>query len=128
MGRPLWLTVFITAVAGLGIAAHAQTEATSAEIERGKQVYDKWCAPCHGPGIGLPGMGALPGTQQLQIKYRATDIPAVLDQRTDLVPAFIETVVRQGVSIMPQFRKTEVSDDDLAAVTAFLTRNNPSDQ
>jgi len=30
--------------------------------------------------------------------------------------------VRRGVSIMPFFRKTEVSDADLAAITAYLTR------
>jgi mono/diheme cytochrome c family protein len=111
------------------LATFAQdTEARGPEIQTGKRVYEHWCAPCHGPGLGLPGFGGLPGTQQLRIKYRNTDIPAVLDQRTDLVPAFIETVVRQGVSFMPQFRKTEVSDEDLAALTAYLTRNNPENQ
>jgi hypothetical protein len=30
--------------------------------------------------------------------------------------------VRHGVSIMPPFRKTEVSDTDLAALTAYLAR------
>jgi mono/diheme cytochrome c family protein len=108
------------------LATHAQEPETLApELEDGKRVYDRWCAPCHGPGIGLPGFGALPGTQQLSIKYRNTDIPAVLDRRTDLVPAFIETIVRQGVSFMPQFRKTEISDEDLAAMTAYLARNDP---
>ena len=97
----------------------------SEQIDHGEQVYDDWCAPCHGAGLGLPGFGGLPGTQQLAIKYRDSDIPAVLHERTDLVPAFIEVTVRQGVSFMPQFRKTEISDDDLAALSAYLTRNNP---
>jgi mono/diheme cytochrome c family protein len=30
--------------------------------------------------------------------------------------------VRHGVSVMPPFRKTEVSDADLAALSAYLTR------
>jgi hypothetical protein len=66
----------------------------------------------------------LPGTQQLRIKYRDTSIPAVLDERTDLVPEFIVVIVRQGVSFMPQFRKTEISDAELDALAAYLTRNN----
>jgi len=100
-------------------------DAADGDVEKGKQVYERWCAPCHGPGIGLPGFDALPGTQQLAIKYRNTDIPAVLDQRTDLVPEYVEAIVRQGVSFMPQFRKTEVNDADLRMLAAYLTRNNP---
>lgn len=129
MMRRLLAGVAIAAASCCTLETFAQdTEAPGPEIQAGKRVYERWCAPCHGPGIGLPGFGGLPGTQQLRIKYRNTDIPAVLDQRTDLVPAFIETVVRQGVSFMPQFRKTEVSDADLAALTAYLTRNNPENQ
>jgi mono/diheme cytochrome c family protein len=123
MSRVLVSVIVIAAC--LGVAVHAQqTERSTADIESGQQVYDKWCAPCHGPGLGLPGFGGLPGTQQLRIKYQGTDVPAVLDQRTDLVPEFIEVIVRQGVSFMPQFRKTEISDADLEALTAYLTRNN----
>lgn len=101
-------------------------QVATASVAHGREVYEYWCEPCHGPGLGLPGFGGLPGTQQLGIKYRDTDIPAVLDQRTDLVPAFIEVTVRQGVSFMPQFRKTEISDEDLEALAAYLTRNNPN--
>ena len=32
--------------------------------------------------------------------------------------------VRKGVSIMPFFRKTEVTDADLDALAAYLARNN----
>lgn len=111
--------------AGCGLAVHAQeSDGDAAPVEEGERVYEYWCETCHGPGLGLPGFGALPGTQQLEIKYRDTDIPAVLDERTDLVPEFIETIVRQGVSFMPHFRKTEISDVELDALTAYLTRNN----
>lgn len=115
-------------VAGLcdGVVARAQAPSARAdEIDQGEQVYAQWCAPCHGPGLGLPGFDGLPGTQQLRIKYRGTDIPAVLDERKDLVPEFISAIVRQGVSFMPQFRKTEISDAQLDALAAYLTRNNP---
>jgi len=93
-------------------------------VEQGGAVYDYWCLPCHGPGLGLPGFDALPGTQQLRIKYRDTAISPLLTQRTDLVPEFVKVIVRQGVSFMPQFRKTEISDAELDALAAYLTRNN----
>ena len=32
----------------------------------------------------------------------------------------IETAVRNGVSFMPRFRKTEISNADLAAIVAYL--------
>jgi mono/diheme cytochrome c family protein len=121
------VTIVVAAALGGITAVAAQDSAErTARIERGKQVYDHWCAPCHGPGLGLPGFGGLPGTQQLGIKYRDADIPTVLDERTDLVPEFIEVTVRQGVSFMPQFRKTEISDEELTALAAYLTRNNPN--
>lgn len=115
----------LSVAAAFHAAAGAQEQSSgAADIERGRQVYEHWCAPCHGPGIGLPGFDALPGTHQLALKYRGTDIPAVLDERTDLVAEFIEVTVRQGVSFMPHFRKTEIADDELDALSAYLTRNN----
>jgi len=118
----LYMVTIIAACHGLTACAQG-TSSSSAKVTQGKEVYDKWCVHCHGTGIGLGG-GALPGTQQLAIKYRNSDIPAVLDQRTDMTPEFIEVIVRQGVSFMPQFRKTEVSDSELAMLNAYLKRNN----
>lgn len=109
-----------------GMCYAQEPDARSAQIEHGKQVYDYWCAPCHSAGLGLPGFDGLPGTQQLRIKYRGTNVSPILEERTDLVPDFVKVIVRQGVSFMPQFRKTEVSDSDLEALAAFLARNNPN--
>jgi mono/diheme cytochrome c family protein len=118
-------------LAALIAAAHCggalgQPPERARQIEQGKQVYDHWCLPCHGSGLGLPGFDGLPGTQQLRIKYRGTDISPLLEERTDLVPEFVKVVVRQGVSFMPQFRKTEISDAELDALAAYLVRNNPA--
>jgi hypothetical protein len=63
----------------------------------------------------------MPGTAALRAKY-AGKVPAPLADRTDLTPASIRFFVRNGVSIMPFFRKTEVSDADLEALIAYLTR------
>jgi mono/diheme cytochrome c family protein len=110
-------------VAGLllcGADAYAQADG---QIQRGRDVYQYWCATCHGPGIGNYGVPYLPGTNALRLKYKG-EKPALLEERTDLTPELVAYFVRNGVSIMPPFRKVEVSDDDLKAIGAYLTRNN----
>jgi mono/diheme cytochrome c family protein len=84
-------------------------------LDRGKAVYDEWCGACHDPGPRHPG------TQALEALYKGKK-PAALEERTDLLPKLTETFVRKGVSVMPPFRKTEISDADLAALAAYLAR------
>jgi mono/diheme cytochrome c family protein len=55
----------------------------------------------------------------LQRKYRGR-LPVVLEQRSDLRPDYIKLAVRHGVSFMPSFRKTEISDADLALLATYL--------
>jgi mono/diheme cytochrome c family protein len=87
-----------------------------ARIERGREVYAYWCATCHARGPGMPG------TTALAIKYRDGSPPAVLEDRVDLTPQLLRSFVRNGVSVMPFFRKTEISDADLDAIAAYLAR------
>lgn len=96
-------------------AAAAFAAPDDAQIEKGHQVYNKWCFPCHGTGVGKPGTASLAARGQK---------PAVLEERTDLTPTVIKAFVRHGVLFMPTFRKTEISDADLDAIAAYLTRNN----
>jgi mono/diheme cytochrome c family protein len=81
----------------------------------GHQVFTKWCAPCHSRGPGNPGTAALAAV------YKNSK-PAALEDRTDLTPAFIKQAVRSGVNVMPYFRKTEISDAELDALSAYLSR------
>jgi mono/diheme cytochrome c family protein len=114
-------TLFLLLVVGLGNTMLAQTPSET----NGKAVFDKWCTPCHGavaPKNVMFGTGALAGTSALAVKYKGK-LPAVLEQRTDLTPALIKTVVRHGLFGMPITRKTEVSDPELEDVVAYLTRN-----
>jgi (+)-pinoresinol hydroxylase len=99
----------------LVFAAQALAAPDDAEIERGRKVYQKWCYPCHGPGADKPGTASLAARGQK---------PAVLEERRDLTPARIRSSVRHGVLYMPTFRKTEISDADLDAIQAYLTKNN----
>jgi len=83
----------------------------------GEQVFHRYCWVCHGDGPDRPGTAAL------QAKYRGA-MPARLDRRTDLNAAFVIFTVRHGVGIMPAARKTEISDDELKKLAAYLARNN----
>jgi (+)-pinoresinol hydroxylase len=107
--KGILLTLSCFALAG---SAFGADEAT---IQKGEKVYTYWCATCHGPG--------LPGTVALETKYKGAK-PGLLSERTDLIPPVTKTFVRKGVSVMPFFRKTEVSDTDLDALAAYLARNN----
>jgi mono/diheme cytochrome c family protein len=108
-------TVFAAAVVALFGAWMTQAHAQPAPATHGHQVFDKWCAPCHGAGLGKPATAAL------AFKYKG-DPPALLEQRTDLTADVVKGMVRTGVYTMPPFRKTEISDDDLNDLAAYLSK------
>ncbi|HEX4023357.1 MAG TPA: cytochrome c [Steroidobacteraceae bacterium] len=112
MTKVIMLTAVAIFVTGTAMAADTQS------IQHGHEVFTYWCAPCHGSGPGHPG------TNALAAKYRGS-VPAELEQRSDLNPELIRTVVRHGISVMPIFRKTEVSDADLKAIALYLDRPRP---
>src|ERR1700684_2052557 len=107
------LALFVVLVVALTAGAQAQS-AGQAPAVAAKAVYEHWCAPCHAPGPGHPG------TQSLQFKYQGK-LPPVLLDRTDLTPQAVSVFVRQGVLLMAPFRKTEITDAQLAALAAYVT-------
>ena len=78
----------------------------------GGQIFHKWCSDCHSSADG-------PGSVALERKYQG-QVPAILERRTDLNPDYVKQVVREGISFMPNFRKTEISDAELALLAAYL--------
>lgn len=106
-------------LAGLWLTAPVLAGEPSEPYAAGRAVYAKWCAPCHDPGI------IHPGTNALTVKYKGVK-SGVLLEWTDLSPATVGYLVRHGISVMPQFRKTEISDADLGALAKFLSRNTPA--
>lgn len=80
----------------------------------GKQIYQKWCGDCHSTPTG-------PGSMALQRKFQGS-LPAILEQRSDLQAEYIRLMVRRGVSYMPSFRRTEISDEELALLAAYLVK------
>jgi (+)-pinoresinol hydroxylase len=108
--------VLIAAMAAFASPASADNRAaTPAAAPSGKQVFQRWCSACHAPGARSPG------TTALAAKYNGEQ-PAELEKRTDLTPETVAYFVRNGVSIMPSFRKTEISDAELAALGTYLSR------
>jgi mono/diheme cytochrome c family protein len=96
-----------------GAAAGAPASGADPARVAGAAIYGKWCSDCH----STPGG---PGSMALERKYHG-QLPAILNQRTDLSPDYIGQVVRHGASFMPSFRKTEISNAELAQLGAYLT-------
>jgi mono/diheme cytochrome c family protein len=90
----------------------AQSELEGPKVEIGAKIYQQRCVECHNDrGFG---------TVSLERRYHGT-VPAILDQRRDLNGIFIRYAVRKGVSFMPFFRKTEISDQEFDALSAYLS-------
>lgn len=90
----------------------------AAQLQQGEQLYQHWCSACHARGPGHPG------TQALEARYGGA-MPAALEDRTNLSPEVVAIFVRNGISVMPFFRKTEINDGELAALGAYLSHNQP---
>ena len=88
-----------------------KSDATNA----GKVEFDHACSICHGRGPDRPG------TTSLQIKYEGK-VPALLEERTDLTIDIVKHFVRQGVAMMPRFRKTELTDEQVALIAEYLAK------
>jgi mono/diheme cytochrome c family protein len=114
--------VFVLSLTGTALADEQETigwtrhtPAVNASTPRGFVEYQNSCSVCHG------SMPERPGTRALAAKYKGA-VPAMLEERKDLSPDLIRVVVRNGITVMPQFRKTELSDAQLDAIVAYLTR------
>jgi mono/diheme cytochrome c family protein len=107
------VTAALVCAAALAVGAGIAPTLQAQQAADGKAVFDKWCAPCHGDGPGKPGTAAL------QALYKGVK-PALLEKRTDLPPELTKQFVRTGVSVMPFFRKTEISDAELDALARYL--------
>ena len=108
------LAVFTTSLAG------AQSPPSP---DRGKPLFQQKCQPCHGTERSDQGHAMLPGTDALRLKYRGS-LPAALEQRSDLTPEAIRVFVRRGSWSMPPFRKSELTDADIADISAYIGKQS----
>jgi len=82
------------------------------ELAKGRELFELYCAACHNPGPGHPA------TYMLGIKRGKEK--AVIKGREDLAPEYIANVVRGGLLEMAPFRPTEISDENLKALIAYI--------
>jgi len=78
----------------------------------GKVIFNLHCAGCHNPG------NAHAATKQLAL-VRGKDF-AVIRERKDLFPSYIKHVVRDGLLEMPPFRPTDINDNELDNLAAYI--------
>jgi mono/diheme cytochrome c family protein len=97
---------------GVTVSLAAESGSLSAQEQQGKQLYDRTCIYCHGPGLWATN----------RIAKRLDKDHALLENRTDFSAEGIRAIVRSGVGSMPPLRKTELSDADVDAIAAYLTR------
>ena len=122
--KPLQGLILVVMLAPM--AAFAQQ---APDVAQGHALFNTWCAGCHravvvdndNPKSRVNSVVA--GSYTLEQRYHGSK-PAALEQRTDLAPAYIKSVVRAGLNVMPRTRKTELTDAELGDVVAYLTRNN----
>ncbi|MEJ1965967.1 MAG: cytochrome c [Gammaproteobacteria bacterium] len=95
------------------VAADAQL---SLQQQQGQKLFRNTCYYCHSEKVW--------GT--LAIERRRGTGDALLEKRTDLVPAFVKSVVRNGLGSMPAYRRTELTDAEVDAIIAYLTRQGPN--
>ena len=99
----------VTAVVMFMVSASGSV---AADGTLGKEVYEKWCLPCHAAGESYPG------TWKLALRSDGND--AVLAERKGLSAEYIKLVVRQGFAGMPLFRRVEISERELDALAKYL--------
>lgn len=91
----------------------------SAQFAKGKtpgqEVFNRNCAACHANGVKFPG------TVALNAKYGGT-LPGALEDRKDLTPDIVRYFVRNGVSIMPGWRKSQITDRELDDLAKYLSK------
>jgi mono/diheme cytochrome c family protein len=81
----------------------------------GQRAFEVHCGYCHLAG----GMGTNLLTKQ-RIALGEGPEMALLSNRTDLTPDYVSQVVRQGKNAMPPQTRVDITDAELAAVSAYL--------
>lgn len=104
-------------VAGLLLlACRVQAQSTSGWVDLEKKdgagLFGEKCGMCHrtnGMGVGI-------------LARRMKPELALLENRTDLQPQFIDTVVRNGLGLMYPISRGEVSDEQLGKISQYLVK------
>jgi mono/diheme cytochrome c family protein len=97
------------------LCSAALARADAGEMAAGERLFAARCALCH--------VGFAPGT--IMLGRRLGPERALLAQRSDLSADYVRQVVRHGLLSMPPFTRVDLSDAELAQLSAYLTRPQP---
>jgi len=86
----------------------------------GAALFSNRCGACHLAG----GMGTNLLSKQRALLGEPPD-KALLANRTDLTPDYVQTVVRRGKLAMPGLTRVEVTDAELEAIARYLGKASP---
>lgn len=78
----------------------------------GEDIYNLQCKACHDPGGGHPAI--------LLLAEKHGAEKSVIKGREDLTEDYIKSIVRNGLLEMPPFRPTEVTDEELDLIAAYI--------
>jgi mono/diheme cytochrome c family protein len=110
--NPIYFRTALAALLLASVASHAADQ--DASVNRGKELYNKYCMSCHREG----------GWASSVLAKRMPKEVSALEKRTDLAPKYVERIARIGLNNMPGYRPTELTDGDLKEIGEYLTRNN----
>lgn len=103
----------LAVLAVLGVIVGAGGTANAAESDAtGAAIYEHYCIACHDRDVGHPG------TQNLAYRYGPEK--AALADRDNLTPDYVRIMVRFGRGLMPGFRSSEISDEQLKLLADYL--------
>jgi len=103
----------ILLASSLGVAtAEPAPDGIDARPRSGEKSWRLFCEGCHKPGLEGPG------TRVLADRLGWDKAP--LKGRQDLDPAYVKTVVRRGLIEMAPLRPTDITDEELDALIAYL--------
>jgi mono/diheme cytochrome c family protein len=93
------------------LAASNARAADAPTAARGQAAFSHRCGMCHREG----------GTGTFILARRLGPGKSLLEQRTDLNPDYIRTVVRWGLTNMPRISRVELPEPDMDALVSYLT-------
>lgn len=107
------VVIALTTLLSFNTLALAQ-DWSSLEKTSPAELYGEKCGMCHragGMGTGILGR-------------RLAAEQALLENRRDLQPQFIEIAVRAGIGVMFPLSRAELSDAQLQTISDYLTRSD----
>jgi cytochrome c5 len=110
MRRTLGLLLLAMSVGAL--ASEAAPDGVDTRPRSGEKTWKLFCQGCHKPGTEGPG------TRVLAARLGWDKAP--LQGRQDLDPTYVKHVVRHGLIEMAPLRPTDITDEELDALIAYL--------